>query len=142
MGWFDEQIRQRKLSDQEIMEDSLFRMASVVLGRQRAGALSDDRIVTKAAIDDILKFYHYKPVEIPDNVKGLDEQLEFCLRPHGLMYRSVKLEQGWYKDAFGPMLAYRKEDGMAVALLPKRFVGYFFRDPVTGKKTDLNRKTA
>ena len=55
MGWFDEQIRQRKLSDQEIMEDSLFRMASVVLGRQRAGVLSDDRIVTKAAIDDILK---------------------------------------------------------------------------------------
>ena len=142
MGWFDEQIRQRKLSDQEIMEDSLFRMASVVLGRQRAGVLSDDRIVTKAAIDDILKFYHYKPVEIPDNVKGLDEQLEFCLRPHGLMYRSVKLEQGWYKDAFGPMLAYRKEDGMAVALLPKRFVGYWYVDPVTGKKTDLNRKTA
>ena len=142
MGWFDEQIRQRKLSDQEIMEDSLFRMASVVLGRQRAGILSDDRIVTKAAIDDILKFYHYKPVEIPDNVKGLDEQLEFCLRPHGLMYRSVKLEQGWYKDAFGPMLAYRKEDGMAVALLPKRFVGYWYVDPVTGEKTDLNRKTA
>ena len=142
MGWFDEQIRQRKLSDQEIMEDSLFRMASVVLGRQRAGILSDDRIVTKAAIDDILKFYHYKPVEIPDNVKGLDEQLEFCLRPHGLMYRSVKLEQGWYKDAFGPMLAYRKEDGMAVALLPKRFAGYWYVDPVTGKKTDLNRKTA
>ena len=142
MGWFDEQIRQRKLSDQEIMEDSLFRMASVVLGRQRAGVLSDDRIVTKAAIDDILKFYHYKPVEIPDNVKGLDEQLEFCLRPHGLMYRSVRLEQGWYKDAFGPMLAYRREDGMAVALLPKRFVGYWFRDPVTGKRTDLNRKTA
>ena len=142
MGWFDEQIRQRKLSDQEIMEDSLFRMASVVLGRQRAGVLSDDRIVTKAAIDDILKFYHYKPVEIPDNVKGLDEQLEFCLRPHGLMYRSVRLEQGWYKDAFGPMLAYRKEDGMAVALLPKRFVGYWYVDPVTGKKTDLNRKTA
>ena len=142
MGWFDEQIRQRKLSDQEIMEDSLFRMASVVLGRQRAGVLSDERIVTKAAIDDILKFYHYKPVEIPDNVKGLDEQLEFCLRPHGLMYRSVRLEEGWYKDAFGPMLAYRKEDGMAVALLPKRFVGYWFRDPVTGKRTDLNRKTA
>ncbi len=142
MGWFDEQIRQRKLSDQEIMEDSLFRMASVVLGRQRAGVLSDERIVTKAALDDILKFYHYKPVEIPDNVKGLDEQLEFCLRPHGLMYRSVRLEEGWYKDAFGPMLAYRKEDGMAVALLPKRFVGYWYVDPVTGKKTDLNRKTA
>ena len=41
MGWFDEQIRQRKLSDQEIFEDSLFRMASAVLGKQRAGVLDD-----------------------------------------------------------------------------------------------------
>ena len=39
MGWFDEQIRQRKQSDQEIFEDSIFRMASVVLGRQGAGML-------------------------------------------------------------------------------------------------------
>ena len=60
MGWFDEQIRQRKLSDQEIFEDSIFRMASVVLGQSGAGSLNDDRIATKAAIDDILKYYHYK----------------------------------------------------------------------------------
>ena len=59
MGWFDEQIRQRKLSDQEVFEESIFRMASVVLGKQRAGVLDDDRIVTKAAIDENLKFYHY-----------------------------------------------------------------------------------
>ena len=34
MGWFDEQIRQRKGSDQEVFEDSIFRLASVVLGRR------------------------------------------------------------------------------------------------------------
>ena len=90
MGWFDEQIRQRKLSDQEIMEDSLFRMASVVLGRQRAGALSDERIVTKAAIDDILKYYHYKSSEIPDSLKTPEEELDYLLRPHGLMRRMVE----------------------------------------------------
>ena len=56
MGWFDEQIRQRKLSDQETFEESIFRMASVVLGKQKAGSLDDQRIVTKAAIDDILKY--------------------------------------------------------------------------------------
>ena len=26
MGWFDEQIRQRKLSDQEVFEESIFRI--------------------------------------------------------------------------------------------------------------------
>ena len=142
MGWFDEQIRQRKLSDQEIFEDSLFRMASAVLGKQRAGLLDDERIVTKAAIDEILKFYHCKPAEIPAEIRDLDEQLEFCLRPHGLMRRSVKLDKGWYRDAFGPMLAFRKEDDTAVALLPKPFSGYWFRDPATGEKTSLNRETA
>ena len=142
MGWFDEQIRQRKLSDQEIFEDSMFRMASVVLGKQRAGVLNDDRIATKAAIDEILKYYHYKPVEVPDSVRELDDELEFCLRPHGLMRRNVTLEEGWYKDAFGPMLAFRKEDGAAVALLPKPFAGYVFTDPDTGKKLTLNKRTA
>ena len=142
MGWFDEQIRQRKLSDQEILEDSMFRMASVVLGKQRAGVLHDERIAVKEAIDEILKYYHYKPVEVPESIRTFDDQLEFCLRPHGVMRRNVKLEKGWYKDAFGPMLAFRKEDGAAVALLPKPFSGYYFRDPDSGAKTALNRQTA
>ena len=142
MGWFDEQIRQRKLSDQEIFEDSLFRMASAVLGKQRAGVLDDERIIAKAAIDEILKYYHCKIAEVPDEIRDLDEQLEYCLRPHGLMRRSVKLEKGWYRDAFGPMLAFRKEDGTAVALLPKAFPGYYYRDPVSGERVEINRKTA
>ena len=142
MGWFDEQIRQRKLSDQEIFEDSLFRMASAVLGKQRAGMLDDERIIAKAAIDEILKYYHCKIAEVPDEIRDLDEQLEYCLRPHGLMRRSVILEKGWYKDAFGPMLAFRKEDGTAVALLPKAFPGYYYRDPVSGERVEINRKTA
>ena len=142
MGWFDEQIRQRKLSDQEIMEDSLFRMASAVLGKKRAAPRDGELVVMKAAIDDIMRFYRCKPVEIPDDIRDPDEQLEYCLRPNGLMHRSVKLEKGWYRDAFGPMLAFRKEDGAAVALIPNPFLGYRFRNPVTGERCDLNRKTA
>ena len=122
MGWFDEQIRQRKDNDQEVFEESIFRVASAVLGNQRAGLLRDERFITKEAIDDILKYYHYKPVEIPDSVRDPDEQLEFCLRPHGVMWRSVTREEGWYKDSYGPMLAFRKEDGVPVALLPNPFL--------------------
>ena len=142
MGWFDEQIRQRKLSDQEIFEDSMFRMASVLLGKQRAGALNDERIAAKAAIDDILKYYHYKPTEVPDGVRTLDDQLEYCLRPHGLMRRNVQLKERWYRDAFGPMLAFRKEDGAAVALIPKPFGGYWFIDGTTGAKESVGRANA
>ena len=72
MGWFDEQIRQRKLSDQEVFEESMIRMASVVLGKQRAGVLDDERTVAKEAIDDILKYYRFKPEEIPDTIRDVD----------------------------------------------------------------------
>ena len=44
MSWFDEQIRQRKESDQEVFEDSILRMASIVLGKRNAGILEDKRI--------------------------------------------------------------------------------------------------
>ncbi len=142
MGWYDEQIRQRKQSDQELFEDSIYRMASSILGKTDAGLLEDERLISKAAIDEILKYYRFKPADIPDNVKGVDEQLEYCLRPHGIMRRMIKLEEGWYKDAYGPILAFRQEDGLAVALLPRPLSGYWFTDPATGKRVRLNKSNA
>ena len=141
MGWFDEQIRQRKLSDQEVFEESIFRMASVVLGKERAGILNDERILTKMVLDDILKYYHAKPVELPPAVRTPDAALDYCLRPHGIMYRSVSLDDGWYRNAFGPMIALRKGDGNPVALIPD-IRGYSFRDSASGKTVRVNAKTA
>ena len=141
MGWFDEQIKNRKLSDQEIFEDSFVKVASVVLGKHAAGKFSKRRI-SKKAIDDILGFYHCKPVEIPDEITEIDEQLEYALRPHAIMHRNVILEEKWYKDAFGPMLAFEKETGTAIALIPKALSGYWFYDSKTGRKTSVNARTA
>ena len=142
MSWFDDQIRLRKQKDQELFEDSIFRMASVVLGQSGAGSLNDDRIVTKAAIDEILKFYHIRPEEIPDSIQDTDEQLEYSLRPHGIMRRNVRLEGDWYRNAFGPMLAFYGEEDLPVALLPKPFSGYSFLDPVSGERKSVDKKTA
>ena len=140
LGWFDKQIRERKRNDQQVFEDSIFHMASVVLGRTGADIVNDERLVSKAAIDEILKYYHQKPADIPSNVKDFDEQLEFCLRPHGIMRRMIRLEKGWYRDSMGPVLAFRKEDGMAVALIPAHFMGYWYRDPATGKRVSVGKK--
>ncbi|MBR3544843.1 MAG: NHLP bacteriocin export ABC transporter permease/ATPase subunit [Oscillospiraceae bacterium] len=142
MGWFDEQIRLRKQSDQEVFEDSIIRMASSVLGGRGVGAINDRRVITKAAIDEILNYYRFRPTEIPEDIEDLDEQLEFCLRPHGVMHRSVRLAGKWYADAFGPMLGFLKEDSRPVALLPRPFMGYWFHDSDTGEKKRLDRRTA
>lgn len=142
MGWFNKQIKQRNELDQQMFEDSFFRAASVVLGERIATKISDDRIITKQAIDDILKYYHFKPVDFPKSIKTHEEQLDYCLRPHGLMRRSVKLEGNWWREAFGAMLAYTKKGGEPVALLPNAFRGYYYIDRESGKRIRLNKKTA
>ena len=140
-NWFDDQIRQRKQHDQERFEDAMLRMASTVIGSKNAGSLSSERYVARDAIDDILKYYRYKPAEIPESVKALDDQLDFALRPHGIMYRPVELKEGWQKDAFGPMLAYHRETGMPVALIPNAFRGYWYKNE-NGKKTPVTGRNA
>ena len=142
MGWFENQIEERRAADQQLLEDSFVKIAGVVLGQRTADRISDERIITKGAIDEILKYYHCKPAEIPDSIVEADEQLDYSLRPHGLMRRSVTLTEGWYKDAYGPMLAFTKEGGLPVALLPGTIMGYFFTDPKTGKREKLNARTA
>ena len=141
MGVFDDQIRQRKQDDQELFEDSILRMASAVVGRDVAGSMATERIVTKEAVDDILKFYRINPVDIPPHVTDPDEQLEYALRPHGIMHRMVALSEGWYKDAFGPMIAYRASDGAPVPVYPLSYQGYWFRDEA-GRKTTVNARNA
>lgn len=139
MGWFDEQIRQRKQNDQDVFEESIIRMASVVVGNRYGDALADDRIITKHAIDEILKYYHYKSVDIPDSMDDPEEQLEYALRPHGIMYRMIKLKENWYRDSFGPVITFRKSDGMPVALLPKEIAGYYYYDS-SGRRVSVGKK--
>lgn len=141
MSWFDEQIRQRKQSDRETFADSFVNIAGAVMGRKVQVALSDDRQVTKDAVDEILKYYHIKTQDVPDSIKDIDEQIEFLLRPHGIMRRTVTLTKGWYRDAIGAMLGLRKSDGRIVAFIPTGISGYSYIDPDTGKKARVNRKT-
>ena len=141
MGWFDKQVRQIKQDDQQAFEESIFRMASVVLGKHDSGIADDERTITKAAIDDILKFFHYKPVkEIPAAVKDPEEQLEWSLRPYGIMFRKVELKGDWFNDAFGPLLGYLSDGNRPVALLPGEFGGYYYYDPVSGYKKKIDKK--
>ena len=141
MGWFDEQIRSRKEADLSAFEDSFQQMAGAVMGRRMTEALNDDRRLTEDAIGAILKFYHVKPREVPENIRDMNDVLEFLLRPYGIMRRSVTLEKGWYRDAAGAMLGTRTDDGSVVALLPFGLNRYRFFDRKTGKMVLLNKST-
>ena len=142
MSWFDEQIHHRDLSDQEVMEDSLLHIASAVLGGGKARTLQDKQTAAKDALEEILKYYHIKSSGIPDDISELEDQLETCLQPHGLMWRRVQLGGKWYRDSMGPILAFRKDNDNSVALLPGPVFGYYYRDPDTGKTHRVNKANA
>ena len=63
MGWFESQIEERRNADEQLLEDSFVKIAGVVLGNRAAEKIGDAQIITKNAIDEVLKYYHYKPVE-------------------------------------------------------------------------------
>ena len=140
MGWFDEQIKQRKQNDQDVFTDAFINIAGAVMGSRVSAALNDERQQTKNAFDEILRFYHINTKDIPDNITDRNEQLEYLLRPHGITRRTVTLSKGWYKDAIGAMLGIRKSDGMVMALIPTGFSGYSYRDMETGKYVKINGK--
>ncbi len=139
MGWFDEQIRQRKQNDDDVFADAFANMASAVMGKKVGTEFQDSLTMSKDAIDAILKYYHVKTREVPVNITDANEQLEYLLRPHGIMRRTVQLTDGWYRNAAGAMLGSLREDGRAVALLPAGLSGYFYMDPQTGVKKRISR---
>ena len=140
MGWFDEQIKQRKRNDDAIFSEAFVGIADAVLGSRQASIYSTEEEKAEDAIGEILKYYHAKPREVPASVKGLNDRLEFLLRPYGIMRRRVKLEKGWHRDAVGAILTTRKDDGTAAALTPKGLSGYTYFDNKNGKWVKITQK--
>ena len=138
MGIAKSQIKERKDADQRLLNDSLLNAARVVIGRKFAEREIDDRIAASNAIGQIMRHFNFKAVDVPETITDLYDQLDFCLRPHGVMYREVKLGKGWYKDSIGPILAYTAEDGMPIALIPGKIGGYWFKDAETGLIVKVN----
>lgn len=141
MGWFDEQIKQRMQSDDEAFAEAFEKMAGAVLGKPVRTKQPDELEQSQDAIEEILKYYHVKPQELPPQAKDIHEQLEYQLRPHGIMCRDVALRGEWYRDGMGIMLG-STVSGDIIVLSPKGVSGYRYYDRQTGKYISVNKKNA
>lgn len=139
MGWFDEQIKTRLHNDEENFKNSFLDLASVVMGKSAiASMMNDDMKKTKNAIDEILRYFHVKPIELWEQAGNLNAQLETLLHPYGIMRREVKLEGEWYKDGIGVLLG-QTQEGDTIALLPRGFCGYEYFDWNSKKRIKVTR---
>ncbi len=99
-----------------------------------SGPLAALRIV--AAYEDIA-------IRVPDRQEAKDS-LRSVLLASGLNGRQVRLKEEdrwWYGDS-GAMIAWRKDDGQPVALLPGRSGWYRSIDPVSGEARRVTAGTA
>ena len=145
MGWFDEQIRERRKRDQDNFADAMDEISSVITRKQMGSGArnmeANERSQVEWAVGQILEYYHLKPRELPESIKSFPDQLEYLCRPYGIMRRTVRLEKDWYKNAVGAYLGTTK-DGSKVALIPNRFGGYHYIDSRTGRRVSINKQVA
>lgn len=142
MNSFEEQLRKREVSENADFEDAIDSIANAVMGRRLRDSLSQ-REIAGSAMEEILKYYHCKSKndDFPPQIKTLDEQIEYRMRPFGIKSRAITLDKGWYHQAVGAMLGTLKEDGSAVALIPGNFSGYRIVHIASGRRMKLNKKT-
>ncbi len=134
LSWFSEQLKNRMKKDKEDFENSFVELSSVVLGETAiARAINNDRKKTQNAIEEVLKFYNAKIIELPNKLDDMNEQLEYMLRPTGIMRRAVELKGKWWKNAVGAFIGQTKS-GDTVALIPDATKGYSFFDCESGHR--------
>lgn len=141
MNWFDEQIKERIKNDDQCFAEGLANMSSVVMGKSILNAFATEDRRANDAISEILSWYSIKMEETDLTFPDLNEKLEYYMHPHGIMRRSVKLDEGWYKDCIGALLGQTNE-GDIVALIPGKISGYTYFDYQSGKRVKVTRKTA
>ena len=141
MGWFDDQIRQRINADQANLNEAFANMSSVIMGKLvRSGDKANDKRADDA-ISEVLAYYHIAMDEPAERFSNLDEKLDDCLRPHGLMRREIRLTTGWHKDCAGAMLGTTTE-GDVVALIPRKLGEYTYFDHKSCKRVKVTKQTA
>jgi NHLM bacteriocin system ABC transporter ATP-binding protein len=141
MGWFQELIHARLLNDEELLKEAFADLSSSIMGEKAAYAiLRGDKQRTQNAIGAILAHFGAASAPPPDDVEDINDQLDYMLRPAGILKRPVRLGGAWYKDGIGPLLS--EQDGQVIALLPGKFSGYRYRDSKTGEPVRVNRKNA
>lgn len=140
MGWFDEQIRLRKKIDEERYQRAYSNILNKVLGKRQEN--NDAKMAIKNAIDEVFYYYDYPKIEIPYGIKSPLDQIEYAANTVGMMKANIKLGTNWYTDCYGPIICFLKENDLPVALFPRGFSNYYYKDPDTGKKVALTRRTA
>lgn len=142
MNWLEPQIVTRAKNDVEQTERAYAKLAASVTGPTGEPKFTSSDVTQEdAAVRACLKYLRVEAGKAPESIKDFHDRVEWLCRPSGTMRRTVRLDKGWQKNAFGPMVG-TLEDGSRVALLPRGTVGYYYLEPFTGRKMGVSSRIA
>ena len=141
-NWLESQIDARQRLDAKALEQSYSKLASSVSDLHVQEYIDTSSFEEQdRAIALCLNYIGVRPGTVPPDVTDMNSRLEWLCRPSGTMYRDVRLQGAWYKDAIGAMLGYL-DTGQPIALLPYTFGGYYFEDPESGRNVRVTAKVS
>ena len=138
MGWFDEQIEDRKKQERRMLTDSYERLQLTVTGRKSGESFLEGEDVNDA-IEALLKYFGIRERTIPANVRDLEGRLDYLLSSSDIMYRKVTLEEGWHEDAMGVLITNLAESGAVITVMRDATGVYAYQDPLTGRTVHVTR---
>ncbi len=139
MSWFEEQIEYRKKREQELLSDSFQGLARSVTGHKIGSGWIEDGRDVQDALSQLLKYYHIREKEIPEKLTDLEDKLDYVLSSTGILYREVKLDKGWSRNALGVLISVLKESDHVITLIPGQSGKYIYIDPMTGRRVKVSR---
>ena len=138
MGWFDEQIEDRKKQERRMLTDSYEKLQLTVTGRKSGESFLEGEDVNDA-IEALLKYFGIRERTIPANVRDLEGRLDYLLSSSDIMYRKVTLEEGWHEDAMGVLITNLAESGAVITVMRDAAGVYSYQDPLTGRTVHVTR---
>lgn len=134
---FGDQVRERRLQDEQVFAEGFDALAGIL---EKKLLNQGGTAQVKGAIDEVLLSLGVRPVEAPEDVSDLKGQLEYALRPHGIMRRRVDLSGPWWRSATGAYLG-STSAGRVIAIRQDLLLRYYYRDD-EGRKIIINARTA
>ncbi len=131
-------LQARKHLDRQITAEALKELASPLMPKETHFFLEGTPLLVAAGA--VGKALGVKIVS--EDPKRVKEPLEAIAWASRLRMRQVLLQDNWWKQDCGPMIAYTQQDERPVALLPVSVARYELFDPVAQTRTLVNATIA
>ena len=136
MGWFEEQVKKRKMLDAKSFEESFLSLSGI--GGDGESGLSSEEVRDNYAISQILAYFKCQMVEVPKNITKFTDKLNYALGQYDIQYRKVELDESYITDVDSPLLFFSILNDIPVVLFPAKNDRYYYINYKTKKKVYIN----